>query len=242
MMKIAVYQINAERDDNGVMFVGLNNLERFQGTAEIDSELYDKIFEGSVQCGTLEDVYRMFNIEHPADYRGRSLSVSDVVEIKDEDGNSTFHFCDSVGFREIRFDPSLADSPKEEKIKVVLCEPGKTARVAEIGNTLEELQAAVKGRIEAFYPFPEPVCIICNEEGKLNGMRPNRAVYGEDKTMLDIIYGPFFICDCQGDNFASLNPEQLDRFKKQFQNPERLIQMNGAILSVPYKPEKAQER
>jgi hypothetical protein len=242
MMEIAIYQINGERDYNGVIFVGLNHLERLQGTAEIDSELYDKVFEGSVRCETLEDVYCVFNIGHPSDYRGRSLSVSDVVEIKNEDGNSTFHFCDSIGFQEISFDPSLAGHLKEEKIKVVLCEPGKTARVAEIGNTLEELQATVKGSIEAFYPFPEPVCIICNEEGKFNGMIPNRAVYGEGNQMLDVIFGTFFICNCQGDNFASLNQEQLDRFKKQFRNPERLIRVNGEILSVPYKPEKAQER
>ena len=71
---------------------------------------------------------------------------------------------------------------------MVLCEPGKVARIAEIGNTLEQLQAAVKGDIEAFYPFEEEVCIVCNEEGKFNGCAPNRAVYGENKEMLDIIW------------------------------------------------------
>ena len=45
------------------------------------------------------------NLERPEGYKGRSLSVSDVVEIVDENGDSTFHFCDSIGFKQIDFDP-----------------------------------------------------------------------------------------------------------------------------------------
>ena len=125
---------------------------------------------------------------------------------------------------------------------MVLCEPGKVARIAEIGNTLEQLQAAVKGDIEAFYPFEEEVCIVCNEEGKFNGCAPNRAVYGENKEMLDIIFGTFFICDCKGSNFGSLNKEQLEKYKKQFENPEHFFSVGGQIKAVSYKPEKEQER
>ena len=53
---------------------------------------------------------------------------------------STFHFCDSIGFREVDFDPDMTEPLKEKKIKVVLCEPGKVARVAEIGTELSDLQ------------------------------------------------------------------------------------------------------
>ena len=59
----------------------------------------------------------------------------------------------------------------------------------------------------------------------------------EEKEMIDVIFGPFFICDCSGSNYGSLNKEQIDRFMKQFENPERLIRMNGNLMSVPYKPE-----
>mgnify|MGYP003197984914 CR=1 FL=1 len=65
---------------------------------------------------------------------------------------------------------------EEKKIKVVLLEPGKLARTAEIGTSLEDLQKIVDGLIEAYYPFEEQVCIVCNEESKINGMRPNRSV------------------------------------------------------------------
>ena len=49
---------------------------------------------------------------------------------------------------------------EEKKIKVVLLEPGKLARTAEIGTSIEDLQNAVDGLIEPFYPFEEQVCIV----------------------------------------------------------------------------------
>ena len=95
----------------------------------------------------------MFNLDHPKGYKGRSLSVSDVVEIIGADGESTYNFCDTVGFQKVNFAPTSPKNWKEEKIKVVLCEPGKAARVTEITNTLDGLQAAVKGDIGSLLPF-----------------------------------------------------------------------------------------
>ena len=83
---------------------------------------------------------------------------------------------------------------------------------------------------------------VCNDEGKYNGMRPCRAIYGEDREMMDIIFGPFFICDCSTPYFDSLNKEQLERYTKQFQNPERFFRVGREIKAVPYKPEKDHER
>ena len=161
-MNIAIYQINPDRDENRVAFLNYEKLERFQGSAALLSEIYDKVFEGEVDCGTLEEVYQMFNLDHPDGYQGRSLSVSDVVEVVGEE-KSTFHFCDSIGFREVDFAPDMTEPLKEKKIKVVLCEPGKVARVAEIGTELSDLQRVVGGLIEPYYPFEEQVCIVCNE-------------------------------------------------------------------------------
>lgn len=44
-MKIAIYQINPDRDENNVAFLNYENPERFQGSAELRSEIYDKVFE-----------------------------------------------------------------------------------------------------------------------------------------------------------------------------------------------------
>ena len=50
----------------------------------------------------------------------------------------------------------------KETIRVVYCEPGRLARIIELGTELEDLQRAVGGLIEPYYPFEEPVCIVCN--------------------------------------------------------------------------------
>ena len=61
-------------------------------------------------------------------------------------------------------------------MKVVMAEPGQYARAAEIGDGLESLQKAVGGLIDCAYPWREKVCIVCNDEGLINGMPMNRTV------------------------------------------------------------------
>ena len=129
-----------------------------------------------------------------------------------------------------------------ETIRVVYCEPGKLARIKEIGTELEDLQRAVGGLIETCYPFEEAACIVCNDEGKINGMRPCRAVYGEDGRVSDIIFGPLFICDCRTENFASLSEEQLKRFEKQFRYPEYFFRKDNEIAVVRYDPTRGRDQ
>ena len=138
----------------------------------------------------------------------------------------------------------MMEETKEDKIRVVLVEPGKYAREAEIGTSLSELQEVCYGLIQTFYPFEEMVCIVCNDEGKINGMPLNRAIKDtETGELIDIIAGPFFICDCSTENFGSLSQEQMDRFLEQFKNPERFYRIDGEIVAVPYEPKaKAVER
>lgn len=130
----------------------------------------------------------------------------------------------------------------EKKIKVVMLEPGKLARAAEIDASLAGMQKVVGGLIEPFYPFDEQVCIVCNEESKINGMRLNRSVKNDDGVMVDFIFGPAFICDCRGENLGSLSDEQIDRYGKMFRYPEHLARVNDTLLGIPYRPQQEQER
>lgn len=84
----------------------------------------------------------------------------------------------------------------EEKplISVLYVEPGKYPRMMEIEDSLEAMQQLVGGDIEEYMPFDDEVAIVCNEEGKIRGEELNRAIYGQDKQMLDIIAGKFFVC------------------------------------------------
>lgn len=91
-MKIRIYQVNTDRDTKNIAFMRYESLPKFQGSNQINSSVYDKVFEGDVNCKTLEDVYQKFNQNHPKGYKARSLSVSDVVEVIAENGESEFHF------------------------------------------------------------------------------------------------------------------------------------------------------
>ena len=197
-MNIRIYQVNLGRDNKRVAFQGLDELEHFQGSKGIDSRIYDCAFAGQVNCEGLEDVFQKFNIDHPDGYKGRSLSVSDVVEITESDDlEPGFYFCDSVGFKKVEFNAEEAEPYKDEKIKVLMVEPGKKAYEKEIGTSLEDLYAVLDcDCIQTFYPYEDLVVIVCDDDGKINGGRPNRAIYGEDGKMMDIICGKFFICDC----------------------------------------------
>ena len=131
---------------------------------------------------------------------------------------------------------------EEKKIKVVLLEPGKLACAAEIDASLAGMQKVVDGLIEPFYPFAERVCIVCNEEGKINGMRPNRSVKDDRGVMVDFIFGPAFLCDCRGARLGSLSDEQIDRYIKMFRYPEHLVRLNKTLLGIPYHPQRERER
>ena len=187
MTEFSIYQINTDRDNNRVCFLGLDSLERFQHSKAVDPALYDRVYDGKLDCSCLETIYEKFNIDHPADYKGRSLSVSDVVEIRESDTlNPGFYFVDSIGFKSISFDKSLCKEPVEAgsgKISVLLVEPNKYPKMIEIDDTLEAMQVVVGGDIEEYMPFEDEVAIICNEEGKVNGLTPNRAVYGEPQAV-----------------------------------------------------------
>lgn len=231
-MNLKLYQIDMDRDEHYAAYMGLDSMDKL-GIA-LDPTIYDKVFDGEVDCTDLEDVFRTFNTDHPADYTGRSMSVSDVAE---EDGR--FFFCDSVGFKEIDFDPSQCRNMVSiATIRVILLEPGKNARVANIESSLESMQAVVGGSIEAVYPFDEPVAIVCNEEGKLMGLPLNRALRGDDGRVYDILAGTAFVCDCSGDNFGSLSDKQVLKYTEEFRHPERFIRYNGEIMAVPYHPKE----
>lgn len=110
-MQIKIYQIDMERDKNRVAFINFNSLSKFQDTDQINSSIYDCVFSGVVECKSLEDVCRIFNIDLPNGYKGRSLSVSDVIEVIESDSiKNGFYFCDSVGFKKVNFEPEKSSS------------------------------------------------------------------------------------------------------------------------------------
>ena len=129
-----------------------------------------------------------------------------------------------------------------DTINVIYVEPGKTARTIEMKDELSEMQKLVGGLIEEYMPFEDEVAIICNEEGKVNGLPPNRAVYEENsREMQDIICGKFFVAYApfEAERFQSLPPDLAEKYREKFKYPERFMRVNNEIVAVPFKPVRA---
>lgn len=243
-MKIKVYQINTDRDHPTRAFIDLESLKQIFGDSDIHSDTYDRVFDGETDCATLEEVYRKFNLDHPEGYRGRSLSVSDIVEVVEADNvQKGFYFCDSIGFKKVDFEPGKAqDICGDDKIAVLYIAPGKPPKVMYINAELEDMQRLVGGYIEEYMPFDDEVAIICNEEGKLNSMPLNRAIYDESDgkrgPMIDIIAGQFFLAYApyESEKYKSLTPKMIEKYTKRFQYPESFMKVNNQIVAIPMKP------
>ena len=135
-------------------------------------------------------------------------------------------------------------------MNVLMVEPGKVPYETEIGDGLKAMQEAVGGYIQAVYPYEDPIAIVCNEEGKLEGLPLNRALRTEDGEIYDIIAGNFFICGLGEENLCSLSPELSEKFKEEFKHPETFAKLFGKIIAVkepipgdgaPEKPHKGPE-
>ena len=105
---------------------------------------------------------------------------------------------------------------KEKRIKALMVEPGKHPCVVELENDLDSLQTAVsigapeQGLIEFVY-IEDNVSILCNEEGKLIGLEPNRRL-GED-----ILCGIFYVvAENNNGDLKSLTQEQQELYSKMF--------------------------
>lgn len=211
-MRVKIYQVNNDRDPNGVKFQSLDRLEKFQGSTQIDSSAYDEVFNAEMEFSGLEQLYTTFNTTgHPL-HRGHSMSVSDVV-VTDEGA----FFCDSIGFVKVDFDESKTQKP-DNLMKVVYVEPGKPAYEAEIRHELSAEQRAVGGLIEPVY-LEDGICIVGNEEAKLIGMPGNRRLETGG-----IMAGPFFVVGDANGDFRSLTDEETQRMLEQFSEPHEISQ------------------
>ena len=82
-------------------FIGYEELKRAFG--EPDKVNYRTAYDGEIESNDLEEIYTKFNLNHPHGFTGHSLSISDVVELYDDNG-SEFYYVDRFGFKEIDFE------------------------------------------------------------------------------------------------------------------------------------------
>ena len=115
---------------------------------------------------------------------------------------------------------------KQKEIKVLMVEPGQHPKVTTLKNDLDSLQEAVsigadyKGLIEII-GIADGVCILCNEEGKLIGLKGNRRLGS------DILVGVFYVVgEDRCGNLVSLPDKEIERYSKFFREPEYFTQQD----------------
>ncbi len=129
---------------------------------------------------------------------------------------------------------------RKDTLDAVFVEPGRRARIINIDNDLKSFQEAVGGRIEEYMPFDDEAAIICNEDGKLEGLAPNRAVRDLEGEIADIICGSFLIVNAplEKAEFSELSKEQKEKYVDMFRLPERFVRIDGMIESIKYDPDE----
>ena len=156
----SIYQLRNEDSTRDYRFEPYDRLQAAGLT--VDKANYTEVYAAPLTAGiTLEDIYRTFNVDHPADFKGHSLSVSDVVVLH-QNGRDTAHYCDSVGFQQVpeflRENPlrtaELSTEQNENMIDGVLNNApslGELEAKAKAGEqiSLTDLAAAVKAEEKA---------------------------------------------------------------------------------------------
>ena len=105
----SIYQLKRGDETRDFRFEPYDRLAATGRTA--DRANYDLIYTAELTPGTsLEDIYTRFNIDHPKDFKGHSLSVSDIVVLH-QNGQDTAHYVDSSGYRQV---PEFLQTPEKE--------------------------------------------------------------------------------------------------------------------------------
>ena len=191
--RYGIYQLKDSGETRDIRFMDMDYLER-EGIP-VSRENYTLVYTGELKEGmSLEDIYMKFNTDHPADFTGHSLSVSDVVVLH-QDGENTSHYVDSVGYKEIpefTKEFSVSSEISTEKDAVI----GETVEIPE--GVAEENTAAEpdddkvsyyviedlstwaenspeKSRLERFDSLPEAMAKFTEYRGKEAEDKPDMA-------------------------------------------------------------------
>lgn len=135
--RYGIYQIIDGSPGREYEFMDMNFIERHG--YQVKKEDYELIYSDEMRYGdTLDSLYEKFNIAHPADYTGHSLSVSDIV-VLNENGNVKAYFVDSISFRELPDFLQLEPELNQEEVAY------------RIGDQYFAIQVATEGYDYSFY-------------------------------------------------------------------------------------------
>ena len=140
----SIYQIKGGDETRDFRFEPYDRLQAAGNV--VDKTNYELVYSAELTPGTsLEDIYTRFNIDHPKDFKGHSLSVSDVVVLH-QNGQDTAHYVDSFGYKDV---PEFLQPENYLKATEQTTEQNENMIDGIINNesptpTVEELEAKVK--------------------------------------------------------------------------------------------------
>lgn len=163
--KYGIYQLKPNLELDSLRFEGTESLKRMGITKDnfdaIKPENYTLLYVGELselqketQGATLEAIFEKFNLDHPEDFRGHSLSVSDIVVLH-QNGQNTAHFVDFFGYTEIP-DFLREQTPEKEEMQdtsghnVQKTEPEIDGdEIIDLGDETEQVLAEMKKTLES---------------------------------------------------------------------------------------------
>ena len=113
-------------------------------------------------------------------------------------------------------------------MRILIVEPDRHPRIAEIPHTLKAMQQTVGGYIEITYPWSDPIALVCDEEGLLKQLPFNRLVAPGSA-----IFGTFFLCGIGEEELTDLPEELADKYMRLLYNPEVLVRTNTGYIALP---------
>ena len=131
-----------------------------------------------------------------------------------------------------------AIAEREKRIDVLLVEPLKPPVQVQLPDTLQALQETLGGKIETLNPFDAPIVIIGTSEAKLHNLQLNRGLYDGQGELQDILCGKFIVAGAGAETFESLTPELMEKYKAQFETPEKFYALAGKIVVQKVEPPK----
>ena len=114
-------------------------------------------------------------------------------------------------------------------MKVLIVEPRKHPREAEIDGNLESMQKTVGGYLQAIYPFEDEIALVCDDESKLKSDTERNRMLPETG---DIIKGTFFIAGLGAEDFTDLSPELTEKYKQRFWSIELFIPTSNGMMPI----------
>jgi len=100
-----IHQLKPEVDPL-IKFIGYDELTKIY--SKPNPENYNVVYDGQIESNDLDAIYEKINLRHPPDFKGHSLSMSDIIELYGKDG-CEFHYIDRFGFKQIEFNASVQE-------------------------------------------------------------------------------------------------------------------------------------